>query len=231
VRLESIGKRHRVYVDGTPLLDAIDGQFASGRAGLLTFQSSAEFDNVVVSPTPTTTVFAARVNAYFDPQTWNSTGTGVWGNAQTDTETVFAQTSLAGDARALVGVPAYAQSVEVTARPTAFASGGTGDKWFGAIARYANDANYYYVSVRSGGTISLRKLVDGQIGVLATASLPVSPGTWYSLRLEAVGSRLRVYVDGELKLEATDSSHVRGQSGMVTYRTAAQFKRFRTVQP
>ena len=37
VRLESIGTRHRVYVNGEPLLDVDDDSIASGRAALLAF--------------------------------------------------------------------------------------------------------------------------------------------------------------------------------------------------
>jgi hypothetical protein len=231
LRLESIGRHHRVYADGVLLIDTFDGDFASGRAGLLTYRAAADFDNVVVSPSPLTTVYHAPSGRTFDERAWNVTGPGTWADLWTGTELVHTQSSVAGDARALVGVPTDDQEVQLMVRPTAFASGGTSDKWFGAVARYQDDANYYYVSVRSGGTVSLRKMVGGAIGVLATANMPVSLNNWYTLRLEAVGSRLRAYVNGALVLEATDTALATGQSGMVTYRAAAQFKEFRTIQP
>jgi pectate lyase len=59
----------------------------------------------------------------------------------------------------------------------------------------------------------------------------VNVGTWYALRLESIGSRLRAYVNGNLVLEATDSTHARGEGGLVMYRTAAQFDDYRAVQP
>ena len=232
LRLESIGKHHRVYADGVMLLDAIDGSFASGRAGLLTYRASADFDNVVVSPAPVTTMFKTGLNEGWGEHLWSLSGPGVWGGTWTGTESVFTQTSVAGDARAVIGVPNDDQQVEFKIRATAFASGGgTGDRWFGAIARYTNDTNYYYVSMRSGGTISLRKVVNGAITVLATANMPVALNEWYTLRLEAVGSRLRTYVNGTLALEAADSALANGRTGVVTYRTAAQFQLFRAVQP
>jgi hypothetical protein len=231
LRLESIGRHHRVYADGVLLLDAFDSTFASGRAGLLTYRAAADFDNVIVSPSPLTTVYHAPAGRSFDDRTWTVTGPGAWGDLWTGTELVTTQTSVAGDARALIGVPTDDQEVQLMVRPTAFASGGTGDKWFGAIARYQDDTNYYYLSVRSGGTVSLRKLVDGAIGVLATANMPLNLNDWYTLRLEAVGSRLRGYVNGTLVLEAMDTALPSGKSGMVTYRAAAQFKELRTIQP
>lgn len=232
LRLESIGKHHRVYVDGVMLLDAIDGSFSSGRAGLLTYRASADFDNVVVSPSPVTTMLQTGLNRGWDERLWNLSGPGVWGGTWTGTESVFTQTSVAGDARAVTGVANEDQQVEFKIRATAFASGGgTGDRWFGAIARYTNDTNYYYLSMRSGGTISLRKVANGAITVLATANMPVALDEWYTLRLEAVGSRLRAYVNGTLALEAADSALANGRTGVVTYRTAAQFQLFRAVQP
>jgi len=41
--------------------------------------------------------------------------------------------------------------------------------------------------------ISLRELVNGAIHVLDTATLNVQPDTWYQLRLEAIGDRVRAY--------------------------------------
>ena len=91
--------------------------------------------------------------------------------------------------------------------------------------------NYYYVTVRNDNTVSLRKLVNGQIVVLDTAPLTVSLGTWYTLRLEAVGSALRTYVNGRLLLEANDSTHSEGSYGLATFRTSAQFDDFIATQP
>ena len=193
LRLEAVNNRLRVYVDGALLLDAFDDTFVSGRAGLLAYRAAADFDNVIVSPTPDATLYATVNGQALRPGYWTFTGSGAWDGAWDGDQFVYTQTSTAGDARALTGVPTNDQQVEFGIRATAFDGS---DRWFGAIARYQDDSNYYYASVRSGGTISLRKVVGGSIGVLASASLPVTLGTWYQLRLEAIGSRLRVYVNG-----------------------------------
>jgi hypothetical protein len=51
-----------VYFNGAPLLDVDDAKLTSGRAALLTHTSSAEFDNVVVSPTPATNLYARTLS-------------------------------------------------------------------------------------------------------------------------------------------------------------------------
>ena len=135
------------------------------------------------------------------------------------------QQSMAGDARALARVPANDQIVPAATTATSFATG-DGSKWFGLIARYVDAKNFYYVTVRQDNTISLRKQVNGTIYVLDTAPLTVTAGTAYTLRLEAIGTALRAHVNGNVVLEATDSSHARGRYGLATYQTAAAYDDF-----
>jgi hypothetical protein len=91
------------------------------------------------------------------------------------------------------------------------------------MARYTDASNYYYLSLRSSNELSLRKLVNGSITVLGTVPFTVTPGQPYALRLEAVGTKLRAYVNGEMLLEANDTSHASGRYGVLTYRAAATF--------
>jgi len=232
VRLESIGTRHRVYMNGAPVLDADDSALTSGRAALLTQRSSTEFDNIVASPTPATILYAHDFTTSGGPtDLWAFTGTGLWRTVSSGSNFVFAQSSVAGAARAVIGVPTDAQSVDVRARPTTFAGTGNGDRWFGVMARYVDDSNYYYLTLRNTNTASLRKLTNGVITVLGTYSLPIALGTWYQLRLEAVGTQIRGYVNGFLVAEATDATHARGAAGPITNRAAVDFDDYRAIQP
>lgn len=232
LRLESIGTRHRVYVNGAPLLDVDDATLDGGRAALLTQRSSADFDNVVASPTPATIIYARDFTSSGGPtDLWTFTGLGLWTPVQTGEERVYAQSSVAGVARAVAGVPTDDQSVDIRARPTTFAGTGDGDRWFGVMARYVDDANYYYLTVRNTNTVSLRKLTDGVDTELDTFSMPVTLGTWYQLRLEAVGTQIRGYINGFLVTEATDSTHPRGAAGPITNRAAVDFDDYRAIQP
>jgi hypothetical protein len=233
VRLESIGTRQRVYVDGVPLLDADDDSIASGRAALLTFRTAADFDNVIASPTPTVTMYAFDLERPFepDPGYFTESGPGLWLEPNETGKSYMTQASVAGDARAVTGVSTDDQAIDVRARATTFAGTGSGDRWFGVAARYVDTSNYYYLSLRSGNTVSLRKVNGGTVTILGTAPMPVTLGQWYRLRLEVVGIRVRAYVNGRLRLEATDATLPRGVTGFVTFRTAADFDDYRAIQP
>ena len=117
------------------------------------------------------------------------------------------------------------------ARATAFAASTGQERWFGIAARYRDQSNYYYLTVRNSNTVSLRKVVNGAITVLGTAPLTVRPNTWYDLRLDAVGNELRAFVNGTQVLQTTDASHASGRGGILTYKTAAEYVNYISWQP
>ena len=238
LRLESVGTLHRVYVDGNLVLEAWDDALSHGRAALLSYRAAADYDNVIVSPFLTQTIYSASDGMLFEPpqlqpEPWTYSGTGQWSwQSGGPGDLHFNQASTADIARAVVGPEQIIntdQIVQARVRPRAFNAAGS--PWFGVMARYIDTHNYVYVTLRSANTITMRKLVNGNIVELGAAVLTVTPNTWYTVRLEAVGSRLRTYVNGRLLLEATDPQPVIGLVGLVTYRTAADFDDFRAVIP
>jgi hypothetical protein len=231
LRLEAIGTLVRAYVDGALVAEVHDTALTHGHAGVRMYKARADFDNVILSHDPHLTLFDMEEDS-FRGSPW-SFGLGNWVGVQNPSQGnayEVQQHDTNGDARAVIRVSANNQIVQARVTPNSFASG-TGSRWFGVLARYTDDENYYYVTVRSDNTISLRKLVDGAIHVLDTAPLTVSTGTSYDLRLEAVESALRVYVNGNLLLEADDTSHPSGKYGMVTYKAAATYRKVRVWEP
>ena len=235
-RLESIGSRHRVYVNGARLIDAFDSHLGSGRVALLTRAAGAEFDNIVVTPNHRTPLYEADIpnggacEEFVREQNLRQSGTPAWDC--TDYEAGYIrQASIEGVARAAIGPVTDDQVIESRMQLEDFAVEGSQDKWFGVMTRYTDEDNYYYFSLRSSKSMSLRKLVDGQIVELATTGFTLGVGGWHVLKLEAIGKQIRAYVDGQLVMEAEDSSHPVGISGIVTYRTTALFDYLRVIQP
>jgi hypothetical protein len=228
VRLEAIGTLIRAFVDGKEVLRARDTSHSSGRAGLYMYKTRAYFDNVVATPSPQTTLFTDVFDnrGIVDPA-WQLQ-TGSWALAN-DTSVVLAQTSVAGGARAVVGIPTEDQILQARVKPTSFTT--TGERWFGLITRFVDGQNYYYVTARNNNTVSLRSLVNGAVYVLDTAPLQVTAGTWYTMRMEAIGSSLRLYVNGRLTLEAEDTSHPRGIYGLAAFKTAVRYDDVNIRQP
>lgn len=94
-------------------------------------------------------------------------------------------------------------------------------------------SNYHYVTLRSSGALDIRKLVNGSIQTLASVPLTVQTNVTYRVRLEAIGTRLRAYVNGTLRAEATDAYLTRAVSsaGVATYKAAVDVENFQVSQP
>jgi hypothetical protein len=233
LRLEAIGSRIRGYVDGRLVVEARDKAHTHGAPGLRMSKAAADYDNVVISPNPRLAVFKDDFESGVDniPQWFSHAAPyqGAWIRV-TDGTTVFQQYSVASGARVTTGVDADDQIVQARVKATQYAAG-TGDRWFGVLARMRDDNNTYYVTLRNNNTVSLRKLVNGAIVTLDEAPLTVTLGTWYTLRLEAIGTSLRTYVNGRLLLEANDSTHTKGTYGLATSKTAARFDDVVVSQP
>ncbi len=223
LRLEAVDDTLRLYVDGKLTAEAKDASHTHGQAGLMTYKTRADYDNVIVSPRTPLTLFPGDFNVY-RPGLWDTEGESWYPDND-----VLVQASTSGTPRAIAGTSVADQSVQARVRPTAF--GAAAQAWFGLMARVVDSSNYYYVTVRRNNTISLRRLTDGVIHVLDSGTLNVAQGTAYRLRLETIGSSIRAYVNGKLLLEATDSTIESGRYGFVTYSAAAEFGDLLVTQP
>ena len=213
--LESTGSRQAVFVDGDLLMATYDKALTHGHAGLRTYKASADYDNVVVSPGPLQSLAFSKL----------SKPSGIW----TGFVPKFTQTSTAAEGRLLTGHAREDETVQSLVTVNSFAT--SGSPWVGLMVRYVDAGNYYYVTARKTNEISLRKLTNGAITVLGTASFPVTPGSAFTLKLEAIGDRLRVYANDELRIESAGAEIKAGQVGLMTYRAAASFDEYWAYEP
>ena len=96
-----------------------------------------------------------------------------------------------------------------------------GPQWSGAhiFARYQTENDLYVASLRKDGKVYIKLKHCDAYTTLAGSSFSqgsVQTGTWYDLRFEVVGQRLRLYVDGKLELEAFDDTLSWGTTGVRT---------------
>jgi hypothetical protein len=227
VGFEAVGNRLTYYLNGERLIDTYDPQnsLPHGRAGVRTYRATADFDNIIVTPSP---LFELGGGPRFSDISMFDVIDGTWA---TGGIFILDQTSTSGDARILHGDPTDDQVVSVTARLNNVGADPAGSHWIGALVRYTDPANYYYVTLRTTNELSLRKVVNGAITELARVPFAVQVNTPYRLRIEAIGTKLLVYVNDEIRLQATDASHTQGRSGLVTYRAAANFNAYAAWQP
>jgi len=233
VRFEAVGTQLAVFVNGKGVMHARDDALTHGHPGVAGYKASFDLDNVVLT-SGTRTLLRADGPIGSWTQAPPSNRTGTWNYLDLpDLQLGYRQSSTAGDGRWVSRVPTGNQVVGARVRPNTFGSSSSGqDQWVGIAARYLDDSNYYYLTLRNSNRVSLRKLVNGTIQELGSAALPVTAGAWYDLRLEVIGSRLRAFVNGELKVETSDASVIAsGRNAMIMYKAAADYTDYFVYQP
>lgn len=177
----------------------------------MTYRAQVDFDNIVLNANP---AVAAYTNNFQAPNCSFQEIAGAWTRAQASTTSyVYRHFNLSGGARAvLAGQMRGDQIVEADLRPTEFS--GT-DRWVGLVARYRDDSNYHYVTL------------------LVSVPFTVQTNVSYRMRLETIGTLVRVYVNGVLRAEATDASAAPAGSGMglATYKATVDADNVLVTQP
>ena len=90
---------------------------------------------------------------------------------------------------------------------------GTGDSWHRVDARYHETDNYYGFAMKSEGTYGIFLVEEAGVTKLAGGSsvhINRGQGATNHMRVECVGSRLSLSVNGHLLAEVTDSSYATG---------------------
>jgi len=242
VRLEAVGDQLAVFLNGFPVTHVKDSAFKHGNPGLVSYRASFDADNVIVS---SGTRLLTRFDSY--KRSWS----GGWynrkpGNWQLVIEPsddvneygeyrsyVLRQGDISGDVKLFSKYAIGNQVVSTRVRPLSYGnSTSTSNPWVGLAAHVVDDSNYYYVTLRSTHELSLRRLVNGKVQVLATVSQSAYPNVWYDLRLEIIGKDIRAYVNGDLKISYRDPEMTGGgRNGLVMFRTSADFYHYIAYQP
>jgi hypothetical protein len=236
--------RVALTVDGNDISVSINDQYPTtfgygapqlgrGRAGLITSQNTADFDDVRASATGPVVLLDNDYHAY--GAVYGRPFTQIGGDWHVIRDYYgykdgFTQTDKSGDAVAFIGTPVENQEIVARMQLDSF---GTGPQhaWFGLLARYVDAANHYYVTVRSSNQIEIRKVVNGVVTVLAAANFTATPREDHDYRFRVTNDHLQLLVDNVLVASANDGDIARGQYGLATYRTAATWKSLVVLQP
>ncbi len=85
------------------------------------------------------------------------------------------------------------------------------------------DANNYYCASLSSSKLEIRKKVSGSSSTLVSLDSTQTTGTWYTVKLELNGSTIKFYLNGTLKLTASDTSLGSGAIGLIAYKVVAKY--------
>jgi len=85
----------------------------------------------------------------------------------------------------------------------------------GIIGRYQSNSNYYQLEVHAGNNkLSLWRNSGGSWTEIGSYPTTINTGTAYTLKLDMNGSTLSGYLNGTLRISASDSTHSSGKIGV-----------------
>ncbi|HKE19058.1 MAG TPA: hypothetical protein VKB80_29490 [Kofleriaceae bacterium] len=95
-------------------------------------------------------------------------------------------------------------------------TGDEGNPGFKAFARYRSEDDLYVASWRFDGVVQIQRKLCGEYTALAVIKDfgPPSPDVWHSIRFDAVGEELSLYLDDDLVLTTTSGSLSWGTAGI-----------------
>ncbi|MFX3632266.1 MAG: hypothetical protein ACE3L7_09325, partial [Candidatus Pristimantibacillus sp.] len=103
----------------------------------------------------------------------------------------------------------------------------TNNKTIGAAIQIQDEKNMYSVEWTKDN-LTMYKVVKGQKSVLNQTPMLRSAGIPYSFKVEAISGTIRVSINGVKKLEATDSTYLRGSAGFMSIgQQQASFSKFK----
>ena len=94
---------------------------------------------------------------------------------------------------------------------------GREDQGGGPVWRYRDADNYYIARANPlENNFRVYKVVDGNRKMLATVHIPITTHKWHTIRIKNSGDHIQCYYDGQLYLNAHDTTFTHGKIGLWT---------------
>jgi hypothetical protein len=151
-------------------------------------------------------------------------GVGKWDltqgtcSIQADGTNVFNCINGGNEARALAGEMGWGEySVQARVKVNAMDAG----RRVYLAGRFTDSNNWYGAAIYNDvpTQVQIRKKVAGTSSDIAEGTYAITPGTWYTLKLELKGSTLRLFVNDVLQIETTDTSFSSGRIALLVDRS------------
>jgi hypothetical protein len=165
---------------------------------------------------------------------WITSGTGT-AAVVTDGSHVYELTNLTSKVYlAAAGNVAWTDQV-ISARIKILSFNGSSSSYYaGLCGRLADASNYYCAALRSDGKLAIRADIAGSsntLGNSVTVNPAITTGTFYTVKLEIIGSTINVYLNGALSDTVTDASIPAGGVGLLVDNADAEFDDVSVTSP
>nr|MDT0663262.1 right-handed parallel beta-helix repeat-containing protein [Micromonospora sp. DSM 115978] len=155
-----------------------------------------------------------------------SGGTGSWSKSGgswavvTDGSAAYQQSNSGSErARVFAGSTSWSDyQIQARVKPNSFGSGG-----LVSIGARSSSATKMYRLALTGSRAELQMFNGSTVSAIGGASMSISTGSWYTLRIEASGSTIRGFVNGTQIASGSDGSYGSGRIALMTEYASATY--------
>ncbi|GAB89860.1 hypothetical protein [Gordonia rhizosphera] len=228
--ITAVGPELSVYVDGSPVCRVFDSSLSRGRVAAYCWGNpSANFDRLLV------TDLTRRVGRWTISDQGTESGPSVW---QLRKGELLQSSDIWGGSLTAAALPkpgTWAIVGDETWDDVRLAVRLCSDQddAVGLLFRYIDADNYYRLSLDADRKIRrLVKCVDGVVSKLWERKDGYPVGRPVTLTVDAVGSRLVSYLNGQRLFDVTDDDHQRGKIGLYCWKNGGvRFDRIEVLRP
>jgi alpha-L-arabinofuranosidase len=173
-----------------PIIDSLNvkSSFATGKVGLGTWSTVADYSTLSVKDSKGTTVIS---EPFTSASNWTP-GTGAWSVAGG----VYSQTSTSTDCRSVAStvVSDSVYTYSVKARKV------SGNEGFLIVFGYKDTNNFYWWNIGGWGNTqhAIEQCVDGSKTVVSSVAGSVASNVWYDIRIEVTKTKVFCYLNNTL---------------------------------
>ncbi|TDC44105.1 family 16 glycoside hydrolase [Micromonospora sp. KC213] len=193
------------------------------RAGLVAATSTALASVVLALGAAVTAQAAPLFSADFENGStsgWSKSG-GSWSVVSDGSQVLQQSDTASSRARLLNGNSGWSDyAVQARVKPLSFNGS---NRVVALAARASGSTTMYRLALINANRVELQAMNGSSITVIGSASLSVSTGTWYTLRIEASGSTLRGFVNGTEVASGTNAMTSSGRIALFTEYASARF--------
>jgi hypothetical protein len=154
---------------------------------------------------------------------WGTADDATWSGSTVQLEKVLAADAAAGNGILLTPYSGADMDFYAPVKISAPAAPGSGKK-IGIIGRYTDASNYYLLTYAwDAAALRIERIADGISSVLAEKPFQWETGKVYQVKGSFAGSSIKLFVNGDLQLQALDAALASGYAGLASNGVAGLF--------
>ncbi|WP_343253498.1 family 16 glycoside hydrolase, partial [Ligaoa zhengdingensis] len=225
LKVSAMGNSIQIYLDGEEVISLEDDKYQSGGFGLRSHCASASYDNIKITAYTDKREFSDDFSEDTIGVNWEKFGMNQSDWAIADgvcTSLTAGYPGGVGQKLALKDFNAQNCEMETDIKLNSAGDAGILFRTTGIVDK-GDGFTGYYAYIKSNGDVALGHANQAWLGNLASVPKGIAQGETYKLKVSAVGTLIKVFLNGEEVISLEDDKYPSGGFGLRSHCTSASY--------